>query len=158
MFRHFVPSRWLHPLATLVRLSLVDLPSANSMKCCSPPASLEKQIPKIRPFGQKNPPKAVWVFTLSALGGSYHIWRVCLFCCGIRRKRVEGTEVVIGDLRGAFFSQRQPSAPLGIETIAEPNRIRMFPVSAIFSSRFLGSADGVEVRSRERRRIHRRPS
>ena len=28
-FRHFVPSRWLHPLATLVRLSLVDLPSAN---------------------------------------------------------------------------------------------------------------------------------
>ena len=24
------------------RLSLVDLPSANSMKCCSPPASLEK--------------------------------------------------------------------------------------------------------------------
>ena len=29
MFRHFVPSRWLHPLATLVRLSPVDLPSAN---------------------------------------------------------------------------------------------------------------------------------
>ena len=25
MFHHFVPSRWLHPLATLVRLSLVDL-------------------------------------------------------------------------------------------------------------------------------------
>ena len=25
----------------LVRLSLVDLPSANSMKCCSPPASLK---------------------------------------------------------------------------------------------------------------------
>ena len=42
MFRHFVPSRELHSLATLVRLSLVDLPSANSMKCCSPPASLEK--------------------------------------------------------------------------------------------------------------------
>ena len=40
MFRHFVPSRELHSLATLVRLSLVDLPSANSMKCCSPPASL----------------------------------------------------------------------------------------------------------------------
>ena len=38
MFRHFVPSRELHSLATLVRLSLVDLPSANSMKCCSPPA------------------------------------------------------------------------------------------------------------------------
>ena len=50
MFRHFVPSRELHSLATLVRLSLVDLPSANSMKCCSPPASLEKQIPKIRPL------------------------------------------------------------------------------------------------------------
>ena len=41
MLRHFVPSRWLHPLAPLKRLSLVDLPSANSMKCCSPPASLK---------------------------------------------------------------------------------------------------------------------
>ena len=41
MFRHFVPSRELHSLATLVRLSLVDLPSANSIKCCSPPASLK---------------------------------------------------------------------------------------------------------------------
>ena len=41
MFRHFVPSRELHSLATLVRLSPVDLPSANSMKCCSPPASLK---------------------------------------------------------------------------------------------------------------------
>ena len=40
--RHFVPSRWLHPLAPLMRLSPVDLPSANSIKCCSPPASLEK--------------------------------------------------------------------------------------------------------------------
>ncbi len=40
--RHFVPSRWLHPLAPLKRLSLVDLPSANSIKCCSPPASLKK--------------------------------------------------------------------------------------------------------------------
>ena len=50
MFRHFVPSRELRSLTTLVRLSLVDLPSANSMKCCSPPASLEKQIPKIRPL------------------------------------------------------------------------------------------------------------
>ena len=29
MFRHFVPSRELHSLATLVRLSPVDLPSAN---------------------------------------------------------------------------------------------------------------------------------
>ena len=27
-----------------------------------------------------------------------------LFCFGIRRKRVEGTEVIIGDLRGAFFA------------------------------------------------------
>ena len=44
MLRHFVPSRWLHPLATLVRLSPVDLPSANSMKCCSPPASLILKI------------------------------------------------------------------------------------------------------------------
>ena len=39
-FRHFVPPRWLHPLAPLKRLSPVDLPSANSIKCCSPPASL----------------------------------------------------------------------------------------------------------------------
>ena len=29
MLRHFVPSRWLHPLAPLKRLSPVDLPSAN---------------------------------------------------------------------------------------------------------------------------------
>ena len=29
MFRHFVPSRWLHPLAPLMRLSPVYLPSAN---------------------------------------------------------------------------------------------------------------------------------
>ena len=29
MLRHFVPSRGLHPLAPLMRLSLVDLPSAN---------------------------------------------------------------------------------------------------------------------------------
>ena len=41
MLRHFVPSRWLHPLAPQKRLSPVDLPSANSMKCCSPPASLK---------------------------------------------------------------------------------------------------------------------
>ena len=43
MFRHFVPPRWLHPLAPLKRLSPVDLPSANSIKCCSPPASLKKK-------------------------------------------------------------------------------------------------------------------
>lgn len=41
MFRQFVPSRELHSLAMLVRLSFVDLPSANSMKCCSPLASLK---------------------------------------------------------------------------------------------------------------------
>ena len=29
MLRHDLPSRWLHPLAPLKRLSLVDLPSAN---------------------------------------------------------------------------------------------------------------------------------
>ena len=29
MLRHFVPSRWLHPLAPLKRISPVDLPSAN---------------------------------------------------------------------------------------------------------------------------------
>ncbi len=38
IFRHFVPSRALHSLATLVRLSLLDLPPENSMKCCPPPA------------------------------------------------------------------------------------------------------------------------
>ena len=63
--------------------------------------------------GDMIPPKAVWLFTLSALGGSYHIWRVCLFCCGIRRKSVEGTEVIIGDLRGVFFRNAMPSATLG---------------------------------------------
>ena len=31
MLRHFVPSRWLHPLAPLKRLSPVDLPSANNI-------------------------------------------------------------------------------------------------------------------------------
>ena len=62
MFRHFVPSRWLHPLAPLKRLPPVDLPSANSMKCCSPPASLEKQIPKIRPLTGRNVRKVDGLF------------------------------------------------------------------------------------------------
>lgn len=62
MFRHFVPSRELHSLATLVRLSLVDLPSANSIKCCSPPASLEKQILKIRPLTGRNVRKVDGLF------------------------------------------------------------------------------------------------
>ena len=31
MFRHFVPSRWLHSLAPLMRLSPVYLPSANNI-------------------------------------------------------------------------------------------------------------------------------
>ena len=31
-----------------------------------------------------------------------------LFCCGIRRKSVEGTEVIIGDLRGVFFRRTSP--------------------------------------------------
>ena len=62
MFRHFVPSRELHSLATLVRLSLVDLLSANSIKCCSPPASLEKQIPKIRPLTGRNVRKVDGLF------------------------------------------------------------------------------------------------
>ena len=84
MFRHFVPSRWLHPLATLVRLSLVDLPSANSMKCCSPPASLEKQIPKIRPFGHKKIPLKQFGYLPCLLQGD-HITRAkkryfCYLC------------------------------------------------------------------------------
>ena len=62
MFRHFVPSRELHSLATLVRLSLVDLPSANSMKCCSPPASLKNRIPKIRPLTGRNVRKVDGLF------------------------------------------------------------------------------------------------
>ena len=33
--------------ATLARLSLVDLPSANSIKCCSPPASLKTKSLKL---------------------------------------------------------------------------------------------------------------
>ena len=64
---------------------------------------------------------------MSALGGSYHIWRVCLFCCGIRRKRVEGTEVIIGDLRGVFFRNAMPSAPLGT---AEP---KQSPIGSVCS-------------------------
>lgn len=40
MFRHFVPSRELHSLATLVRLSLEDLPSADGFENRPPPASL----------------------------------------------------------------------------------------------------------------------
>ena len=44
------------------RLSLVDLPSANSIKCCSPPASLEKQILKIRPLTGRNVRKVDGLF------------------------------------------------------------------------------------------------
>ena len=62
MFRHFVPSRELHSLAPLKRLSLVDLPSANSIKCCSPPASLKNRIPKIRPLTGRNVRKVDGLF------------------------------------------------------------------------------------------------
>ena len=45
MLRHFVPSRELHPLAPLKRLSLVDLPSANGFDKPSAASKLEsKQI------------------------------------------------------------------------------------------------------------------
>ena len=40
MFRYLVPPKEPHSLAMLARLSLVDLPFANSIKRCSPPASL----------------------------------------------------------------------------------------------------------------------
>lgn len=40
MFRYLVPPKELHSLAMLACLSLVDLPFANSIKRCSPPASL----------------------------------------------------------------------------------------------------------------------
>ena len=62
MFRHFVPSRELHSLAPLMRLSPVYLPSANSMKCCSPPASLKNRIPKIRPLTGRNVRKVDGLF------------------------------------------------------------------------------------------------
>ena len=42
-FRHFVPSRWLHPLAPLMRLSPVDLPSADGFENRPPPASCKKK-------------------------------------------------------------------------------------------------------------------
>ena len=62
MLRHFVPSRELHSLAPLMRLSPVYLPSANSMKCCSPPASLKNRIPKIRPLTGRNVRKVDGLF------------------------------------------------------------------------------------------------
>jgi len=49
MFRHFVPSRELHPLATLVRLSLVDLPSANGFD--KPSAASKFEL-----YAENNPP------------------------------------------------------------------------------------------------------
>ena len=61
MLRHFVPSRELHSLATLVRLSLVDFPSANSMKCCSPPASLKTKIERRAVM------KIYWIFLFIAI-------------------------------------------------------------------------------------------
>ena len=47
MFRHFVPSRWLHSLATLVRLSTVYLPSADGFKNRPPPASCKKSMMEV---------------------------------------------------------------------------------------------------------------
>ena len=49
MFRHFVPSRELHSLATLVRLSLVDLPSANGFD--KPFAASKFEL-----YAENNPP------------------------------------------------------------------------------------------------------
>lgn len=42
MLRHFVPSRWLHPLAPLKRLSPVDLPSANDFNKSFAASKFEK--------------------------------------------------------------------------------------------------------------------
>ena len=42
MLRHFFPSRELHPLATLARLSLVDLPSAKQYKMPFAASKFEK--------------------------------------------------------------------------------------------------------------------
>ena len=47
MFRHFVPSRWLHPLAPLMRLSPVDLPSADGFENRPPPASCKKSMMEV---------------------------------------------------------------------------------------------------------------
>ena len=67
MLRHFVPSRWLHPLAPLKRLSLVDLPSANSIKCCSPPASLKANKMNFMEQANRNLTKEI-----------YNMKKVCL--------------------------------------------------------------------------------
>ena len=48
-------------LATLARLSLVDLPSANSIKCCSPPASLKVNKSE---FIKENIDETIFMFAL----------------------------------------------------------------------------------------------
>ena len=159
MLRHFVPARLLHPLAPLMRLSLVDLPSANSMKCCSPPASLEKQIPKIRPFGHKKIPLKQFGYLPCLFQGDHITFGACVFFVAAYGEKVLRNGSDHWKSSRCFFRRAMPSAPLGTaEPTAEPNRIRISPVPAIFSSRSRGSADGAEVRSRGRRRIHRRPS
>ena len=42
MLRHFIPSRWLHPLAPLMRLFPVDLPSVDGFENRPSSASFEK--------------------------------------------------------------------------------------------------------------------
>ena len=62
MFRHFVPSRELHSLATLVRLSLVDLLSANGFDKPFAASKFENRIPKIRPLTGRNVRKVDGLF------------------------------------------------------------------------------------------------
>ena len=62
MFRHFVPSRWLHPLAPLMRLSLVDLPSANNITVVRRQQVWKNRIPKIRPLTGRNVRKVNGLF------------------------------------------------------------------------------------------------
>ena len=54
MFRYLVPPKDLHDLAMLARLSLVDLPFASSIKCCSPPARLKAKNRKLQQLDYSN--------------------------------------------------------------------------------------------------------
>ena len=47
MFRHFVPSRWLHPRVLLVRLSPVDLSSANGFGKPFAASKLQKSMMEV---------------------------------------------------------------------------------------------------------------
>ena len=54
MLRHFVPSRWLHHLAPLKRLSPVDLPSANGFDKPFAASKFEKEKSEIEKYHKEN--------------------------------------------------------------------------------------------------------